>query len=191
MAVRSYACRTAQNKRKGVLYVTPLAVYFYCRHITATTRRRIPLASTLRVASPPVAAAKGAELTIADDSASLELVFANVALRNECSTLINALVREKVTSTSALSTALAADDATGHELLRADEWASLANGARVQKLVRDDVVIEEGSTSRRVFIVQSGVLRLEKSSDDGAPVLMVRAGCRVVCACVLCTPHVR
>jgi hypothetical protein len=59
--------------------------------------------------------------------------------------------------------------------------ASLGNGARRQRLVRDDVVIEEGSANRRVFLVQNGVLRLEKRADDekAPPILLVR--CNLAC----------
>ena len=87
VVIRAYKCRNAQ-KRKGTLFITPLAIYFYSKSMTQTVRRRLSLFDTaIAVTAPPVSATTGAEVALLGE----RFAFANPALRDEAFALMRKL----------------------------------------------------------------------------------------------------
>ena len=69
------------------------------------------------------------------------------------------------------------DDEALFPTLTAAQLERLAAQGRVRQVERDEVVVEAGSESVRVFVVRSGTLELHRStvSDEG-PIAVLRAG---------------
>jgi CRP-like cAMP-binding protein len=87
VVVRAYKCRSSQ-KRKGTLFITPLAVYFFSKSLAQSVRRRLSLFDEgISVVAPPTVATSGPEVALLGE----RFAFANPALRDEALALLRAL----------------------------------------------------------------------------------------------------